>query len=118
MTVAVQEPGVVTLITKGAFHQVLEICVRTADGAPLSPDVRLEIERCHDDWPRQGIRALAVATRTLNDTQACSREDERDMTFMGFLAFLDRPWKVLQRPLPRSLRSACRSSSSPATVRS
>ena len=40
----------------------------------------------------QGLRVLALATRTMPKVQASfSREDEADLLFQGFLVFLDPP---------------------------
>src|SRR5688572_2659564 len=41
------------------------------------------------EWP--GHRVLAVAVRWMDVKTEYTRDDERDMTFMGFLTFLDRP---------------------------
>ena len=81
------------LITKGAFHHVLEICTRSADGAAA--------RRAPRGAPRgalsrpganRGIRVLAVASRERCEPQPpYGREIERDLTFVGFLTFLDRP---------------------------
>jgi Mg2+-importing ATPase len=62
-----------------------------ADGAALTPEARAELERRYDDWTGRGIRVLAVAARSVQEQTSYSRNDERDMTFMGFLTFLDRP---------------------------
>jgi len=91
VTVVVREAGVVRLVTKGAFHHVLEVCTRTADGAVLVAESRGELERRYEEWSSQGIRVLAVATRCLDGKPAYGRDDERDLTFAGFLTFLDRP---------------------------
>jgi Mg2+-importing ATPase len=53
--------------------------------------MRAELERRYEEWTRQGIRVLALAVRGIAEQPAYRREDERDMTFMGFLTFLDRP---------------------------
>jgi Mg2+-importing ATPase len=91
VTVVIQRGGGAQLVTKGAFHQVLEICSRSADGAALTPAARDAVERRYEAWTRRGIRVLAVAARSLPEQRMYGRDDERDMTFMGFLTFLDRP---------------------------
>jgi len=45
----------------------------------------------YEGWSRQGIRVIAVAVRNIADKTSCERDDERDMTFAGFITFLDRP---------------------------
>lgn len=91
VTVVVQDAGGVRLITKGAFHQVLEICTRSADGAPLDDPARAILERRYEEWTGRGIRVLAVAARIVEAKAVYRHEDERGLTFMGFLTFLDRP---------------------------
>jgi Mg2+-importing ATPase len=91
VTVVLQTPSGTRLVVKGAFHHVLEICSSRADGAALSSEIRAELERRYNEWTAQGIRVLAVAARSVQQQPAYSRDDERDMTFMGFLTFLDRP---------------------------
>jgi Mg2+-importing ATPase len=91
VTVVMQTAGGARLVVKGAFHHVLEICTCTVNGAVLTVARRAELERRYDEWTSQGIRVLAVATRSLPEQATYSRDDERDMTFIGFLTFLDRP---------------------------
>ncbi len=42
-------------------------------------------------WSAQGIRVLAVASRTVEPQPPYGRELERDLAFAGFLTFFDRP---------------------------
>nr|WP_225937653.1 magnesium-translocating P-type ATPase [Myxococcus sp. RHSTA-1-4] len=81
----------VRLITKGAFAQVLESCTRVAGGAPLDAPLREGLQRRFEAWSREGIRVLALATRSIEPRERYAREEERELTFMGFLAFTDRP---------------------------
>ncbi|HVQ13358.1 MAG TPA: magnesium-translocating P-type ATPase, partial [Vicinamibacterales bacterium] len=91
ITVAVAQDDGTRLIVKGAFHQVLEICSETSDGTPLDAVGRDMLERLYEGWTGRGVRVLAVATRTVDERVAYSRDDEHDMMFVGFVTFLDRP---------------------------
>jgi Mg2+-importing ATPase len=91
VTVAVHTGDAARLITKGAFHQVLETCTRSADGSILEPAERLRLEQRYDEWTARGVRVIAVAARAIDGKAVYGRDDEREMTFMGFLTFLDRP---------------------------
>jgi Mg2+-importing ATPase len=91
VTVIVQSGSGARLITKGAFDQVLDVCSRLADGSGLDDRVRADIDRRHEEWTRRGIRVLAVATRESDARAIYGRDAEVDMTFEGFLTFLDRP---------------------------
>ena len=91
VSVVVDAEGATYLITKGAFHQVLDICTRSADGVVLDDAAKARLEERYQAWSAQGIRVLAVASRTLEPQPAYGRELERDLTFAGFLTFFDRP---------------------------
>jgi Mg2+-importing ATPase len=91
VSVVVDTEGTTLLITKGAFHHVLEICARLADGVVLDDAGKGRLEERYEAWSAQGIRVLAVASRTVDRQSTYSREVERDLTFVGFLTFFDRP---------------------------
>ena len=80
-----------TMFTKGAFLHVLDACTRDKDGRLLDELARAALADKYEGWSRDGIRVLAVATREMGAQPAYSRADERDMTFRGFVTFLDRP---------------------------
>ncbi len=82
------------LVTKGAVANVLSVCtaIEAPDGSITSLDsARWEIERQFSEVSSQGLRAIAVAYRDLGSATAISKEHEADMTFLGFLVFLDPP---------------------------
>jgi Mg2+-importing ATPase len=79
------------LVTKGAMRHMLDSCECTGDGAVLDGAARQRFESLHAAWSRDGIRVLAVARRTVPAQAAYSRDDERGMTFEGFVTFVDRP---------------------------
>ena len=91
VTVVMQAADRPRLVMKGAFHHVLEACTCAADGAALGAVERADLERRYEDWSGRGIRVLAVAARWMDVKAEYTRDDERDLAFMGFLTFLDRP---------------------------
>ncbi|MEU5897400.1 MULTISPECIES: magnesium-translocating P-type ATPase [Streptomyces] len=91
-----------TLITKGAVEEVLDRCCHVMDRGErveLTPELRAHVTDLTDRHNREGLRVLAVATRTFPvDPDAAEREtysvaDETELTLVGFLAFLDPPKK-------------------------
>ncbi len=81
------------LITKGALAQILDVCtrVRLATGEEIEfKACRDEIERQFLAWSNSGLRVLGLAQR-LCDVPHATKDDERDMTFLGFLVFSDPP---------------------------
>jgi len=99
VSVVVATNGGIRLITKGAFAHVLEACTRGEDGRALDAAGRAALRARHDGWTSQGIRVLAVATRDLEVLPSYRRDEERDLTFAGFLTFLDRPKQGAARTL-------------------
>lgn len=89
-SVVVEAEGATRIVTKGAFHQMLDVCARSADGSPLDTE-KAGLEERYQAWSAKGIRVLAVASRTINQQATYGREIEQDLTFTGFLTFLDRP---------------------------
>ena len=97
-----QGQGAPLLVTKGALEQVLAVCSHVARGtatAELDPAARAQIEKLFADYSQSGFRVLAVACKELPGKTACSRADEIDLTFVGFLRFLDPPKPDIQRTL-------------------
>ncbi|MEU8772481.1 magnesium-translocating P-type ATPase [Streptomyces sp. NPDC048606] len=88
-------PAEHVVITKGAVEEVLALCTHLRDrGETVELDERLRdrVTRVAEDHNRQGLRVLAVATRTVDaprDTYTVADED--GLTLVGFLAFLDPP---------------------------
>jgi Mg2+-importing ATPase len=69
----------------------LEVCTDTAGDASLDNAGVAELRRQFETWSSRGIRVVAVAQRELDARETYSREDERNLTFTGFVTFLDRP---------------------------
>src|SRR6185295_3738672 len=81
----------VQLIAKGALWQVLDVSTRLATGQPLDAATRAAIDAQHAAWTARGYRLLAVATRALPERAEYNRKDEAELSFEGFLTFLDQP---------------------------
>ena len=79
------------LITKGAFANVMSVCTRLADGTVLDAEHAAKISARYEAWSREGIRVLALATRSIAAKPEYERADETDLIFAGFVTFLDRP---------------------------
>jgi Mg2+-importing ATPase len=105
LSVVVQDAGrgevtAPLLITKGALDNVLAVCAQVQDGGatwPLGDAQRAEIQRRFEEWSGQGYRVLGVAIKPLPPVggkvgpRPYTRNDERDLVFVGFLLFFDPP---------------------------
>lgn len=83
------------MITKGAVDEMTAICttVETPQGIrPLSDKEIAAITAVTAGLNKKGFRVLALAKKS-DPPQAgiCTAEDEREMTLLGYLAFLDPP---------------------------
>ena len=89
------------IISKGAFNEIVSVCteIETTDGkTPLTEAQRTALSECYRTFGTTGLRALAIATRSCSKQADYTKEDERDMRFVGFLTFVD--------PVKRDARAA------------
>ncbi|MGH8042308.1 MAG: magnesium-translocating P-type ATPase [Rudaea sp.] len=95
MSVVVRdEGGRHFLIAKGAVAETVAQCAFARDGAesvPMSKAKLSEVRTVARDMNDDGFRALALGVREIEVKPSYSRDDEKDLTLMGFIAFLDPP---------------------------
>ena len=91
LSVVVRDASGARLVTKGAVEQVLAACATRAPGAVLNDADRRALRHRAAGWAGNGIRVLAVATRTMVPQVSYGRDEERELEFAGFVTFLDRP---------------------------
>jgi len=82
------------MVTKGALMNVLSACsfAEEADGTVV--DLKPFAQRIDDTFKelsQQGLRVLGVAYRHFAEDRPMSKDDESDMTFLGFIALFDPP---------------------------
>jgi Mg2+-importing ATPase len=87
-----------TMITKGALRNVLEVCVdaQTQIGAGAARTVpiaeaRLALQERYETYSEQGYRVLGLAVRDVTGDPIITKDDEQQMTFIGFLLLEDPP---------------------------
>jgi len=81
------------LVTKGALNNVLEICSKaeTPDGVKKISEVREKIMQKYENLSQQGFRTLGVAYQDSYPSLSITKDQEADMTFLGFIIFYDSP---------------------------
>ena len=93
LSVVVRKNEETLLITKGAPEEMDKVISHyELEGkiSDLTSDIRSNIERKYRDLSSQGFRVLSVAYRRVEESKITySIPDEKDMVFLGFIAFLD-----------------------------
>lgn len=82
------------LISKGAFHQIMDICTKAeiAEGVIVPIDSLSEkLNELFTTYSEQGYRVLGVSYRDGQGIKSLSSADEQEMVFLGFLLFWDLP---------------------------
>lgn len=85
------------LVVKGAPEDILKLSTRYAVGdleetRPLDAQMLAKIEALHDNLGRDGFRVLGIAWRAVApDHPHAIVDDESELIFVGFAAFLDPP---------------------------
>ncbi|MEM4980407.1 MAG: magnesium-translocating P-type ATPase [Candidatus Bathyarchaeia archaeon] len=103
VSIVVEHGGQRSLITKGAPEEILRICSRyeLKDVAfEMTEEARGRIGRKYCELSADGFRVLAVAHKALQDGRTIySADDEKDLTLIGFVAFLDPPKETAREAL-------------------
>ncbi|MGZ3768146.1 MAG: magnesium-translocating P-type ATPase [Bdellovibrio sp.] len=94
LTIAVNEKNSAQdlLVTKGALSHVVDICTKVQQEGKeieLTSSLRRSILQKIENWGKEGIRVLGLATKQTPAGNYYSKKDEIDFTFRGFLLFQD-----------------------------
>lgn len=83
------------LICKGAVEEMFDICTQVRyDGEtlPLDASMQERLQQVTRKLNEEGLRVVAVAMKEIPPDQITySKEDESDLTLIGYIAFLDPP---------------------------
>ncbi len=90
-------------IAKGAPEEILKVCsFYELEGliSDINEEIHKKIEQKYLDLSAEGLRVLGVASKKLKEEKAIySINDENNMTFLGFVAFLDPPKETAKQSL-------------------
>lgn len=82
------------MVTKGALSNILEVCsvAETKEGTTVDiASVKDQIEKHFEEFSNQGFRTLGIAYRNISTEPVINKDDEVNMTFLGFLTLFDPP---------------------------
>ena len=100
-TIVAENKGERMMMAKGGPEELFKVCSFYTDThEPLTNEWLEKIRGTYNALSREGFRVLAVAVKTLSkDKLAYEKEDEKDLVFLGFVAFLDPPKKSVIQTL-------------------
>jgi Mg2+-importing ATPase len=103
VSVVVEQQRQRFLIAKGAPEDVLKVSTYCEIGGltqDINDELRKKIEQKYLDLSSEGLRVLGVAYKKLGEEKVnYSVNDESDMVFLGFVAFLDPPKETAKESL-------------------
>ncbi|MFV5685974.1 magnesium-translocating P-type ATPase [Flavobacterium sp. GB2R13] len=94
LTIVVQSESTDLAITKGALNSILSICshAEISEGKLLDlSDTKAAIVQKYEELSQAGYRTLGVAYKPFAETSTFTREDEKEMIFLGFITLFDPP---------------------------
>lgn len=93
------------LVTKGAPEEIFKISSKYANPhKTLTNTLFKTIHHTYANLSQNGYRVLSVAVKEVKEAESYSANDEKDLTFLGFLAFLDPPKKSVGETLDHMLK--------------
>jgi len=94
LTVVVKNGDSKLAVTKGALNSVLSVCdrIETSNGQTAALEhIKSSILQQYKQLSDSGFRTLGVAFKPVVDEGNFTRDDERGMIFLGFVALFDPP---------------------------
>jgi Mg2+-importing ATPase len=94
LTILISKGDTHLMVTKGALSNVLAVCssAEIAGGRIVDIDtVKKRVQQHFEEFSRKGFRTLGVAYKDAVSDTVITREQEADMTFLGFLILFDPP---------------------------
>lgn len=95
LSIVVSDGKKESLITKGAIEEILDICTMVEYKEkidPLTNEIKTNIIKISKELNKQGLRVLGVCERTdISKIKSFEVKDEKNMTLIGFVGFLDPP---------------------------
>ncbi|MDO4378901.1 MAG: magnesium-translocating P-type ATPase [Erysipelotrichia bacterium] len=103
VSVVVKHDDYYRIITKGALEEVLKGCSLVKinnEYMELTPEIMQNINKNAEDLARQGMQVIALASKKeYRGKDIFNSDDEKEMVFIGFVAFLDPPKKEVKNTI-------------------
>ena len=96
VSIVVEQEEKRLMICKGAPEEIARVCTQVELENDIFDSTHEKENKIEDDYHKlssQGFRVLGVSYRRVEEKPTYSVKDERDMIFLGFIAFMDPPKK-------------------------
>ncbi|MCV9927032.1 magnesium-translocating P-type ATPase [Flavobacterium sp. LS1R49] len=94
LTIIVKEGNLKLAITKGALNSILSICSQAEISEGKLTDIsasKAAILKQYEELSEAGFRTLGVAYTPVTGSGDFTRDDEKNMVFLGFITLFDPP---------------------------
>jgi P-type Mg2+ transporter len=94
LSISFKQADAHVMVTKGALTNILEVCssVETKEGSTIEIEsMKDQIQKHFEEFSNQGFRTIGIAYKNLSSESPINKDDEKDMTFLGFLTLFDPP---------------------------
>jgi len=94
LSISVKHGDSYLMVTKGALSTILDVCssVEIKEGSVVKiASVQKKIQEHFEAFSNDGFRTIGIAYKDLSSESPISKDDEKDMTFLGFLTLFDPP---------------------------
>lgn len=100
MSVLVEREKTKTLIVKGAPEALLKNCtyIEKQGKFKITSALRKTIEQQIINYEKDGLKPIAIAEKRIT-TESATKDDEENLTLIGFLLFHDPPKKTVKEAL-------------------
>ncbi len=96
LSIVVAHEGKHIMVTKGALKNILDVCTtvhqKERPSTPLSVNHNM-INHLFKESSAKGYRVIGLAYKDVTDDPIITKDDECEMTFMGFILLFDPPKK-------------------------
>ena len=94
LSISVKHNDTYSMVTKGALSNILDVCssAEVKDGSVVEiATIQKQIQKHFEAFSNEGFRTIGIAYKNLPSASPISKNDEKDMTFLGFLTLFDPP---------------------------
>ena len=105
LSVIISSEDGLEIITKGAIEEILNMCTNVeynGNKIAITSKIRDNIINISKSLNKNGMRVIGVCSKKLDTSETnISIQDESNMTFLGFIGFLDPPKESAKQAIKR-----------------